>query len=336
MPTEPRRLTVVIPVLNQAAEIGATLHALELAIGASSFAAEIVVVDDGSTDGTAEAIDALAIATPVRVIRQGNRGRFEARRTGLEQASGEYCLLLDSRVRIDPGALRFVEEQLDADPVKTLWNGHVNIETSRNPYGTFWDVITQWAYWTYFSSPRTTSFDLTEFERFPKGTGCFFAPRDAILDAGEAFRSSYDDIRHASDDTRMLRRFATEQRINISPGFACSYSPRTKFVPFVRHAYHRGIMFLDSHGPESAWFPILLGLYAASAGTVVAARRSPLVLAAAAGSASAAGAALALSEGRPRDVPTMTWVSPLYAAAHVAGMWRGLGLLVRARLGRHR
>jgi glycosyltransferase involved in cell wall biosynthesis len=332
MPTDPRHLTVVVPVLNQAAEIVTTLETLDAAIAASSFAAEIVVVDDGSTDGTAAAVEALALATPVRVIRQGNRGRFEARRTGLEAGTGEYCLLLDSRVRIEPGALRFVEEQLEADPGKDLWNGHVHIETEGNPYGTFWDVITQRAFWAYFGAPRTTSFGIDEFERFPKGTTCLFARRATLLAATDAFRSGYEDVRHANDDTRMLRKLAAEQRINISPRFACWYSPRTDLVPFLRHAFHRGTVFLDGHGPESAWFPILLGLYGVSAGTVLAARRSPLVLVGAVGCASAAGAALALSERRPEDAPTMAWVSPLYAAAHVSGMWRGLGLLARARL----
>ena len=91
-------------------------------------------------------------------------------------------------------------------------------------------------------------------------------------------------------------------------------------------------MFLDSHGPDSAWFPALIGLYAGSAGTVVAARRRPLALVVAAGAVSAAGAAIALSEKRPADAATMAWVTPLYAAAHVLGMWRGLGMFVRARL----
>ncbi len=44
-------LGVVIPVFNQEAELPATLDALDAAIAASPFEAEIVVVDDGSTDG---------------------------------------------------------------------------------------------------------------------------------------------------------------------------------------------------------------------------------------------------------------------------------------------
>ncbi|HUK44709.1 MAG TPA: glycosyltransferase family A protein, partial [Gaiellaceae bacterium] len=129
---EPRSLTVVIPVFNQAGEIGATLEALDIALAATSFAAEVVVVDDGSTDGTAAVLRGLSPGVPLRVIEQENAGRFEARRVGLERAQGKYCLLLDSRVRLDPGSLRFVESRLGEG--KEVWNGHVEIDRSCGPY----------------------------------------------------------------------------------------------------------------------------------------------------------------------------------------------------------
>jgi glycosyltransferase involved in cell wall biosynthesis len=324
MPT----LTVVIPVYNQAAQIGATLAALDRALGASSFEADVLVVDDGSTDGTAEAVEAAGGAT---VLRQENRGRFEARRAGLDAARGDYCLLLDSRVRLEPGGLAFVEEHLASG--REIWNGHVDIDRDDGPYAVFWDVLTRRAFRTYFAEPRTTSFGLAEFERFPKGTTCLLAPRAMLVEAFDRFRSGYGDLRNANDDAPVLRSLAAEQPINISPGFRCTYSSRTALRPFLRHAFHRGTVFVDGHGrPESAWFPIVLGLYAASAGCALLACRSPRVVVAAAAAAGAGGAALSLAERRPRDAATMAWVTPLYAAAHVAGMWRGLALLMRARL----
>jgi glycosyltransferase involved in cell wall biosynthesis len=324
MPT----LTVVIPVFNEAAQIRATLAALDRALAEASFEPDVLVVDDGSTDGTAEAIEAAGGAT---VCRQVNRGRFEARRAGIELARGEYCLLLDSRVRLDPGALKFVEDHLE--PGREIWNGHVDIDREDGPYAVFWDVLTRRAFRTYFGEPRTTSFGLADFERFPKGTTCLFAPRAMLLEAFERFRSGYDDLRNANDDAPVLRSLAAVQPINISPGFRCTYSTRTELRGFLRHAFHRGTVFVDGHGrPESAWFPIVIGLFVSSAGCVLVARRSPAVVVAAAAVAGAGGAALSLAERRPRDAATMAWVTPLYAAAHVAGMWRGLGLLVRARL----
>jgi glycosyltransferase involved in cell wall biosynthesis len=335
MESETRSLSVILPVYNEEAHIAGTLEALGVALRATSFDAEIIVVDDGSTDGTAERVEASGADPQPRLVRQENRGRFEARRAGLEEASGHHCLLVDGRVRLDPGALSFVEERLAADPRRSVWNGHVNLTLDGSPYATFWDVLTQRAYWTYFGSPRTTSFELEEFDRFPKGTGCLFAPRETLLELVRGFRSGYGDVRYASDDTRLLRGLAANQPINISPGFSCAYSSRTRLIPFLRHAFHRGTMFPDSHGPESSWFPIVLGLYAGSALVAAGARRRPGLAGLAATSAALSGAAVALSVRRPRDVPTMMWVTPLYAAAHVAGMWRGLAMLTRDR-GRRR
>jgi glycosyltransferase involved in cell wall biosynthesis len=335
MQPEQRSLTVVIPVFNQAAEIGATLTALDQSLAAASFDADVVVVDDGSTDGTASAVRATPTQVPVEVVEQENRGRFEARSRGLAQARGDYCLLLDSRVRLDAGSLRFVEEQLGRGEDREIWNGHVDIDTGVGPFAVFWDVLTRRVWSAYFSDPRTTSYGLAEFERYPKGTTCLFAPRELLVEAFETYRSGYADVRHANDDAPVIRRLAGQRPINISPGFACRYTGRTRLVPFVRHAFHRGTVFVDGHGRrESEWFPIVVALYIGSAACVVLARRRPLALAGAVAAASAAGAGLAVAEHRPRsDAVTMAWVTPIYAAAHVAGMWRGLGMLLRDRVG---
>ncbi len=331
-PTAPS-LTVVIPVFNQANEIGETLLALDRAIGSSPFRADIVVVDDGSQDGSADAARSVPLETALRAIAQPNAGRFAARRAGLAAAAGDYCLMIDSRVRIEPSALDFVAGQLALGEAREIWNGHVEIDTDSSPYATFWDILTKRAFAAYFEAPRTTSYGLAEFDRYPKGMTCFFAPRELLLAAFDAYRSGYSDLRYANDDTPLIRSLAAQRPINISPGFSCRYASRSALRPFLRHAFHRGIVFVDGHGRrESRWFPAVVALYVGSAACILVGRREPRLLALPFATAATAGAALAVSEHRVREAPTMAWVSPLYACAHVAGMWRGLGLLVRGRL----
>jgi glycosyltransferase involved in cell wall biosynthesis len=317
-------LSVVMPAHNEAAHVAATIAALGVALERSGFEAELILVDDGSRDGTAEAArEAAGGRVELRLVSQPNRGRFEARHAGLGKAGGEYVLFLDARVRLAPNALRFVRERLPEAPV---WNGHVHVDAD-NAYGEFWRLLAELAWRDYFDDPRTTSFGLAEFDRFPKGTTCFLAPRALLESAFAGFRSHYADIRQANDDTPILRAVAAQQRIHISPEFACTYSPRTTLAQFLRHAIHRGTVFLDGHGtPESRFFPVVVAFFPVS----LAVLRRPSLIPAALAGAGAAAAAYGVYAGRPRrDVEVLARVTPVYAVGHAIGMWRGVVELLR-------
>jgi glycosyltransferase involved in cell wall biosynthesis len=304
------------------------MHALVAALDGSQIDAEIVLVDDGSTDRSAEvAREAVDGRVALRVLSQSNRGRFEARRAGLSAARGEFVLFLDSRVQLHPDALRFVSRRLPAEPV---WNGHVYVDAD-NAFGEFWRLLAELAWREYFDDPRTTSFGPEEFDRFPKGTTCFLAPR-ALLDSAFArFRSHYTDVRLANDDTPILRTVSAEQRIHISPHFSCVYSPRTSLAGFIRHAVHRGTVFLDGHGtPQSRYFPAVAAFFPLSAGLALAALRRPRLVPAALGACGLAAAAYGVLAGRSRrEIEVLATVTPIYAFGHAIGMWRGVAELLR-------
>ena len=314
-------LSVVIPVFNEAAHVGRTIADARDAVDRSPFDGEIVVVDDGSTDLSGS----VAEAAGASVIRQANRGRFEARRAGLKAATGEYILFLDSRVTLTPGSLAFVSQHLDNGRV---WNGDAVMDVAGNPYGHFWDVVSALAFARYLDNPRTTSFGLEEFDAFPKGTTCFFAPRLLLIDAFGAYETRYADSRHANDDTPLIRWIAERERIWISPGFACLYRPRRSFGGFVKHAFHRGIVFLDGHGrKESSYRFVVLAFYPVSATLAALAVWRPIVVPAGAVVVGAVGAAAAMRKRRPLgDVAAFATLAPLYLLAHGLGMWRALVL----------
>jgi hypothetical protein len=326
------KVSVVVPLFNERENIGKTIGAVEAALRNAGLDAEIVVVDDGSTDGSGEAARRAAGDLPLRVLKQPNSGRYAARKTGLEAAAGEYVLFLDSRVRLQPGALPFIAERHDEG--EEIWNAHVVIESDGNPYGRFWNVLTELAFADYFSNPRTTSFGAENFERFPKGTTCFLAPREALVDAFRAFSTRYSDTRSANDDTLIIRRLAEQRPINISPHFSCLYRPRSSLRGFLKHAYHRGIVFLDGHGRrESGFFPLVVAFYPLSVGVILLAARRPVAVPALAGASVVAAGALSALKGRSRDETlAFAGLAPVYAVAHSAGMWRGLSLIVTNRL----
>lgn len=326
-------LSVVMPVWNEAPHLPATIDALVEALGRSKFDAELVLVDDGSTDGSAEvARAALDGRLPFKVVVQENKGRFEARRVGLEASAADLVLLLDGRVLVEPSALEFVSAEVAAGAA--VWTGHVHVDDRGNPFGIFWRLIAELAWADYFDRPRRASFDGVDFDRYPKGTTCFLAPKELLVGGVGSTGTGYADTRFANDDTPLIRWISERTRVNVSPEFACVYRPRATLASFSRHSVHRGIVFLDGHGtPESRFFAFVVAFYPLSLVAAVLGIRKPARLAIMAAAVSSSAACLAVSKRKSgRDVLSLALLAPVYVAAHGVGMWRGLAMLAGRRL----
>jgi hypothetical protein len=94
-------VSVIIPCFNVRPYVGATLESL---LAQSHSAWEAIVIDDGSTDGTAELV--LSCTDPrIRLVRQENQGVSAARNRGIALASGQAVLFLDADDWLAPDAL---------------------------------------------------------------------------------------------------------------------------------------------------------------------------------------------------------------------------------------
>ncbi|MBI2706448.1 MAG: glycosyltransferase family 2 protein [Actinobacteria bacterium] len=85
--------SVVVPTYNRSADLEASLRSLQQLHSGVDF--EVVVVDDGSTDGTATCVKAFD-DLPLRYIRQDNQGVSAARNRGAKEATGDFLTFLDT------------------------------------------------------------------------------------------------------------------------------------------------------------------------------------------------------------------------------------------------
>jgi glycosyltransferase involved in cell wall biosynthesis len=103
MSDPPVKVSVLIPAFNEAATIGDVVEAVR-SVRMEGVDFEIVVVDDGSTDGTdAVCCGALAGKIDVFAKQPDNRGKGAAIRLGLTRASGELVLIQDADLEYSPG-----------------------------------------------------------------------------------------------------------------------------------------------------------------------------------------------------------------------------------------
>jgi glycosyltransferase involved in cell wall biosynthesis len=114
-------LSIVVPAYNEEKFIGATLdRILEVDIERLGFAKEIIVVNDGSKDGTAEVVQRYA---RVKLVNQvPNQGRGAAMRRGIVEATGDYIVFQDADLEYDPMDFPALLERLKAGPAAVYGN----------------------------------------------------------------------------------------------------------------------------------------------------------------------------------------------------------------------
>ncbi len=133
MPDRPQLLSVIIPVFNEQTTIGEVIEkviAVELPI-----AKEIIVVDDGSTDGTVEEIERRRPNVAAIHVAELNEGKGSAVRIGMGLAKGDVMLIQDADLELDPNEYASLLEPVLAGRVKAVYGsrflGRSRVKLSR-------------------------------------------------------------------------------------------------------------------------------------------------------------------------------------------------------------
>jgi glycosyltransferase involved in cell wall biosynthesis len=120
------RISCIIPVYNGERYLS---EALDSVLAQDPQLFEIIVVDDGSTDGTAAILN--AYAGVIRVVRQSNLGAAAARNTGLREANGDVIAFLDADDIWPAGRMRILADELESDAAADVVAGSVEILDQR-------------------------------------------------------------------------------------------------------------------------------------------------------------------------------------------------------------
>lgn len=164
-------VSVIIAVFNGATQLRAKLEGL-LAMDYPARLLEIIVVSDGSTDGT-DAIAKEFSGRGVVLIRAPRGGKAAALNYGFARASGEILFLTDVRQPLEKSALRHLVANL-ADPTVGAVTGELKLV--RGDQGEQADMDLYWRYEIWARSRQS------EIDSIFNTTGCIYAIRRALVE----------------------------------------------------------------------------------------------------------------------------------------------------------
>ncbi|GAC1444186.1 MAG: glycosyltransferase [Mycobacteriales bacterium] len=185
-------VTVLVPAYNEAVGIAQSVRSL----AASHYPGlEVLVIDDGSTDGTAEIVEQLGLRN-VRVIRQPNGGKAAALKTGTLEASHDVLVMLDGDTVFEPDTIRHL--------VQPLRDATVGAVSGNTKVGNRSGLLGRWQHLEYvsgFNLDRRLLDLLGCITTVPGAAGAF--RRQAVTDAGGL---STDTLAEDTDITMSILR----------------------------------------------------------------------------------------------------------------------------------
>jgi glycosyltransferase involved in cell wall biosynthesis len=199
------KVSLIIPAYNEEKYIG---ECLEYVIkNSNGFFHEIIVVDNASTDKTAE----VAKKYPgVKVVREDKKGLTKARQRGLIESTGEILANIDADTRLPAGWCEILSKEFEDEKIVTLSGRYIYYDMHK-----FRQVFV-WMYWHFMGVP---SYWLTGYML----VGGNFAIRKDVLEKMGGFDTT---IEFYGEDTNIARRASKFGKVKFKPSFAMPTSAR--------------------------------------------------------------------------------------------------------------
>ena len=130
-------VSLIIPVYNEASTIRELLERVE----ALAFAKQLVIVDDGSTDGTSEILRELAPSHPHwHLISQANRGKGAAVRAAIPHLIGQITVIQDADLEYDPAEVPSLIEPIKRGAADVVFGSRLSGGRPQRAY-LFWHLV---------------------------------------------------------------------------------------------------------------------------------------------------------------------------------------------------
>ena len=237
-------VTVVVPCYNYGHYLPTTVASV---LGQPGVEIELIVIDDASSDGSAEVVRKLAAADArIHPILHGhNRGHIATYNEGLEQAAGEYVVLLSADDALTPGALERATALLDAEPSVGFVYGFPAEFVDELPPAK--ENVRSWTVWS-----GREWID----RRCRTGRNCVMNPEVVIRTSVQRAIGGYDPaLPHSGDLEMWLRAAAVSDVGRVNGPAQAYYRIHDQSMQRTLHAGH----LIDLEGRLAAFQKVLVG-----------------------------------------------------------------------------
>ena len=233
------KYSIIVPVYNRPDEVDELLDSLTRQV-CNDF--EVIIVEDGSANPCKQVCDKYADRLAIKYFMKPNSGPGQSRNYGVERASGDYVLILDSDVVVPEGYLQAVYDELRREPCQAF-GGPDRAADSFTP--------TQKAI-----SYSMTSFFTTGGIRGGKKKLDKFYPRSFNMGVRRDVYNElggFSKMRFGEDIDFSIRIFKAGCRCRLFPGAWVYHKRRTDFRKFWRQVFNSGIARINLYKkyPES-------------------------------------------------------------------------------------
>lgn len=136
-------LSVIIPAYNEERTLEAVLQKISRTLSDSPYSYQLIVVDDGSTDRTAELVESFFLKNELKngcysLVRKQNGGKGSAIRAGIPYAEGTYTIIQDADLEYEPTDIVRMMQQITAEKADVLYGSRFLDKTNKHSYLSFY------------------------------------------------------------------------------------------------------------------------------------------------------------------------------------------------------